>query len=221
MNRTPHLFCVQQKREQVSRESKQRKRYMNPATHFLAGWLIANVDRLDRRDRALITLSSVIPDADGIGILAGIISQDPGKGFDLYARYHHILGHNVFFGLLLAAAGYALSNKKKFTPFLMLLGFHIHLLGDLLSGRGPEGTIWTISYLFPVLTDVQLSLSWQWELNAWPNVVITAGALLLTLYLSWRRGFSPVNIFSVKADGAVVAALRGRFPGWRERKERS
>jgi hypothetical protein len=87
------------------------------------------------------------------------------------------------------------------------------MLGDLLSGRSPDGTIWTISYLFPVLTDVQLSWSGLWELNAWPNVVITAAALLLTLYLAWRRGFSPVNIFSVHADRAVVATLRNRFPG--------
>jgi len=189
---------------------------MNPATHFLAGWLIANVDHLERRDRALVTLAGVIPDADGLVILSDIVSQDQGAVLNLYGRYHHVLAHNVFFGLLLAAAVYALSKKKGLTTFLVLLSFHIHLLGDILSGRGPDGTIWTISYLFPVLTDVQFSWSGQWELNAWPNVVITASALLLTLYLSWRRGFSPVNIFSVKADEAVVAALRSRFPGQRE-----
>ena len=186
---------------------------MNPATHFLAGWLIANVDHLERRDRALVTLAAVIPDADGLGILSDIASKDQGAGLVFYGQYHHVLAHNVFFGLLLAAAVYALSKKKGLTTFLVLLGFHIHLLGDLLSGRGPDGTIWTISYLFPVLTDVQLSWSGQWELNAWPNVVITAAALLLTLYLAWRRGFSPVNIFSVNADQAVVATLRNRFPG--------
>ena len=185
---------------------------MNPATHFLAGWLIANVDHLERRDRALVTLAAVIPDADGLGILSDIASKDQGTGLAFYGQYHHVLAHNVFFGLLLAAAGYALSKKKGLTTFLVLLGFHVHLLGDILSGRGPDGTIWTISYLFPVLTDVQLSWSGQWELNAWPNVVITAAALLLTLYLAWRRGLSPVNIFSVKADGAVVATLRSRFP---------
>lgn len=192
------------------------KLHMNPATHFLTGWLIANVDHLERRDRALVTLAGVIPDADGLGILTGIASQDQEVGLYLYGQYHHVLAHNVFFGLLLAATGYALSKKKGLTTFLVLLSFHIHLLGDILSGRGPDGTIWTISYLFPVLTDVKFSWSGQWELNAWPNVVITAAALLLTLYLAWRRGFSLVNIFSVKADEAVVAALRNRFPGQRK-----
>ena len=186
---------------------------MNPATHFLAGWLIANIDHLERRDRALVTLAAVIPDADGLGIISDVASKDQGSGLLLYGQYHHVLAHNVFFGLLLTAAVYALSKKRGLTTLLVLLSFHIHLLGDLLSGRGPDGTIWTISYLFPVLTDVQLSWSGQWELNAWPNVVITAATLLLTLYLAWLRGFSPVNIFSVKADRAVVAALRNRFPG--------
>jgi inner membrane protein len=193
---------------------------MNPATHFLAGWLIANVDHLARRDRALVTLAAVIPDADGLGILSDVASKDQGAGLVFYGQYHHVLAHNVFFGLLLAAAVYALSKKKGLTTFLVLLSFHIHLLGDLLSGRGPDGTIWTISYLFPFLTDAKFSWSGQWELNAWPNVVITAAALLLTLYLAWRRGFSPVNIFSVNADRAVVAALRNRFPGRHGEEER-
>jgi len=185
---------------------------MNPVTHFLAGWLIANVNHLERRDRALVTLAAIIPDVDGLGILSDIAVKDQGTDLAFYGQYHHVLAHNLFFGLLLAASGYFLSKKKGLTTFLVFLGFHIHLLGDLLSGRGPDGTIWTISYLFPVLTAVQFSWSGQWELNAWPNVVITAIALLLMLYLAWRRGYSPVNIFSVKADGAVVAALRSRFP---------
>lgn len=185
---------------------------MNPATHFLAGWLIANVDHLERRDRVLVTLASVIPDADGLGILSDIAIRNQETDLAFYGQYHHVLAHNLLFGLLLAAAGYALSKKKGLTTFLVLLGFHIHLLGDLLSGRGSDGTIWTISYMFPVFTHNPFSWSGQWELNAWPNVVITAFALLLTLYLAWRRGFSPVSLFSVKADQVVVDTLRNRFP---------
>jgi inner membrane protein len=167
---------------------------------------------LERRDRALVTLAAVIPDADGLGILTGIASQNQEAAIDLYMQYHHVLAHNIFFGLLLTAFVYTISKRKVLTTLLVLLSLHIHLLGDLLSGRGPDGAIWTISYLFPVLTDVQLSWSGQWELNAWPNVVITAAALLLTLYIAWRRGFSPVSIFSISADRAVVATLRNRFP---------
>jgi inner membrane protein len=185
---------------------------LNPVTHFMAGWLIANMDHLERRDQTLVTLAAVIPDADGLGILFDIASKDRGAGLIVYAQYHHVLAHNVFFGLLLATVVYAVSKKRGLTALLVLLNFHIHLLGDLLSGRGPDGTIWTISYLFPVLRDIPFSWSGQWELNAWPNVVVTAIALLLTFYLAWRRGYSPLSLFSVQADRAVVATLRNRFP---------
>ncbi len=186
---------------------------MNPATHFLAGWLIANVDHLERRDRTLVTLASVIPDVDGLGILSDIASKGHGVGLTAYGQYHHVLAHNVFFGLVLAIVAYAVSKKRGFTALLVLLSFHIHLLGDLLSGRGPDGTVWSIAYLFPVLREIQFSWSGQWELNTWPNVVLTATTLLLTFYMAWRRGYSPVSIFSVPADHAVVATIRSRFPG--------
>ena len=184
---------------------------MNPATHFLAGWLIANMDHLERRDRALVTLAGVVPDADGLGILADVASRDQG-GAVFYGQYHHILAHNLFFGLFLTAAAYALAKKKGLAALLVLFSFHVHLLGDLLSGRGPDGTVWTVSYLYPFLTNLQLFWFGQWELNAGPNVAVTAAFLVATFYLAWRRGFSPMSIFSVAADRAVVATLRNRFP---------
>ena len=184
---------------------------MNPVTHFLTGWLVANIDHLERRDRALVTLAAVIPDADGLGILTDVASKDPGLGFGLYGQYHHVLAHNVFFGLLLAVAGYTFSKKRILTTLLVILSFHIHLLEDLLSGRGPDGTIWSISYLFPVLPDIEFSWSGQWELNAWPNVAITAVLLLLIFYLAWKRGYSPVGIISSSADHVFVDTLRKRF----------
>jgi hypothetical protein len=42
--------------------------------------LIANGDHLERKDRTLVTLAGVIPDADGLGILTSIASQDQGAG---------------------------------------------------------------------------------------------------------------------------------------------
>ncbi|HZV01819.1 MAG TPA: hypothetical protein VFF73_34220, partial [Planctomycetota bacterium] len=51
----------------------------------------------------------------------------------------------------------------------------------------------------------------QWELNAWPNMVITAVLLLLALVLAWRRGFSPLEMLSSRADGLLVETLRKRF----------
>jgi predicted amidophosphoribosyltransferase len=48
-------------------------------------------------------------------------------------------------------------------------------------------------------------------LNAWPNVAITILLLLVTFWLAWQRGYSPVEMISKKADSAFVDALRRRL----------
>lgn len=45
---------------------------MSPVTHFLTGWVLANAADLNRRDRAVVTLAAVVPDADGLGVVAEI-----------------------------------------------------------------------------------------------------------------------------------------------------
>jgi predicted amidophosphoribosyltransferase len=49
-------------------------------------------------------------------------------------------------------------------------------------------------------------------LNAWPNIIITVVLLGITLWLAWRRGFSPLEMISSKWDQSFVEALRRRFP---------
>jgi hypothetical protein len=43
---------------------------MSPVTHLLSGWLLSNAVKLNRRDRLLTTAAAIIPDIDGIGIVA-------------------------------------------------------------------------------------------------------------------------------------------------------
>lgn len=42
---------------------------MSPVTHFLSGWVFANLVKLERRDRAIVSLACVAPDVDGLGII--------------------------------------------------------------------------------------------------------------------------------------------------------
>jgi hypothetical protein len=88
----------------------------------------------------------------------------------------------------------------------------LHLLGDLVGARGPDGDQWPIPYLLPFSNHLQLIWAGQWALNAWQNMTLTAALLLLTWVLAWKRGFSPLEMFSTKADRAFVGALRRRFP---------
>src|SRR6185436_5291484 len=103
-------------------------------------------------------------------------------------------------------------KDKRKTTLLVLLSFHLHLVADLMGARGPDGDQWPIPYLLPFSNRWQWTWSGQWALNAWPNFVLTALLLTLALWLAWKRGYSPLELFSAKADGALVRAIRNRFP---------
>jgi inner membrane protein len=184
---------------------------MSPVTHFFSGWVLANCARLDRKDRALVTLACVIPDIDGLGIIPELLTRNSAHPLLWFSRYHHSL-HTLAFALVVTALAFAWATRKWTTGLLALLSFHLHLLEDVLGSRGPDGDQWPIPYLAPFSSAVPLTWSGQWGLNAWPNVVLTIILLLITLWLAWRRGFSPLEMISARADAAFVRTLRQRFP---------
>ena len=184
---------------------------MNPVTHLFIGWLVANTAPLGRKDRAIVTLASVIPDVDGLGIIADVITRSASEPLHWWSRFHHTLGHNLAFGLVVMGAAWCLASRRYVIAGLAFASFHLHLLGDLLGSRGPGSHQWTIPYLVPFSDTPQIVWQGQWALNAWPNIAITLVLLALTFYLAWRRGCSPVGLASPRADRAVVATLRARF----------
>ena len=187
---------------------------MSPITHFLIGWTVANaVPSLNKRERAMVTWASVVPDLDGLGIFAERLTQNARHPLTWWSDYHHVLGHNVGFAVLAAALAAVFAKHKIETAVLVLVSFHLHLLGDLAGGRGPDGEQWPIPYLLPFSRQMQLTWAGQWALNAWPNLVITALLIGIAVVLARRRGFSPLEMFSAKADAAAVGALRSRFGG--------
>jgi hypothetical protein len=129
-----------------------------------------------------------------------------------WSDYHHVLGHNLGFCLLVTLSGFLLARQRWKTAALVLVSFHLHLLCDLIGARGPDGEQWPIPYLLPFSNHLQLVWQGQWALNAWPNMVITAIAVAMTLYLAWKRGYSPVELFSAQADARIVETLRRRVP---------
>lgn len=185
---------------------------MSPVTHFLTGWVVANcAPSLSRKERALVTLAGVVPDVDGLGAIAELLTRNSPHPLAWFSLYHHQL-HNLAFALMVAAVSFLLAKNRWLTGFLALLSFHLHLIEDLAGSRGPEGYQWPIPYLWPFSQAGQLTWGGQWALNAWPNFVITLCLLLATLYLAWSRGHSPLEMLSARADAAFVTTLRRRFP---------
>lgn len=184
---------------------------MSPVTHLLISWSIANSFRINRRERALVTLAGVASDFDGAGIILDVFRGSSDHSFQLYNKFHHVLGHNIGFGLLLIIITLFLSKRILLPGVLVFITFHLHLICDLIGSKGPGGYQWPIPYLLPFSDSWQLVWEYQWELNAWPNFVVTIFALILTLFFSWKKGLSPLEIVSLKANNVFVNTLRKRF----------
>lgn len=184
---------------------------MNPVSHLLTGWVVANTADLTARDRALVTLAGVLPDIDGLGFVAEILTEHTTSPLVWYSKYHHVLCHNLGFGLALAATAALFGVRRWLTASLSLVAFHLHLLGDLIGSRGPDNYQWPIPYLLPFSDKWKLIWAGQWELNAWPNILLTAFLLSMTIYFTWKKGRSPLELISKRADTAFVTVLRRRF----------
>jgi len=184
---------------------------MSPFTHALVGWTVANAAALSRRDRTIVMVAGVISDIDGLGGLIDLATRHTANPTHWYDQFHHMLGHNLSFALVVTALAFALAHRRPLVAALALLSFHLHLLGDLVGSQGPDGYQWPIPYLVPWSTAWQLTWQGQWALNAWPNFLITGVLLITMFYLAWQRGYSPIEIISRQADTAFIATLRARF----------
>jgi inner membrane protein len=184
---------------------------MSPVTHFLTGWLLANATALNRRERACVTVSAIIPDIDGIGIIPELMSRGTSHPVYWFTQYHHAL-HSLLFALVVGIGTYFAAGRRWLVAGLAVLAFHIHLLEDVVGSRGPDGFDWPIPYFFPFSTRGAWSWRGQWALNAWQNVVLTCVLLAGTFWLARLRGYSPLGLLSERVDGGFVKALRDRFP---------
>ncbi|MHB8875217.1 MAG: metal-dependent hydrolase [Myxococcaceae bacterium] len=169
---------------------------MNPIIHGELSWLLAQ--KLEaRRDRLLVMAAGLAPDLDGLTLLAGE---------DAYGRWHHLLSHGFVAALGVTGACALFARRRLTVALLALAAFHLHLVCDLAgSGAG-----WPLYYLYP-FSERAIGWSGGWELASWQNTTIGLAITLACLgcALKFRRTF--VEVFSVRADARVVAALRARF----------
>jgi hypothetical protein len=186
---------------------------MNPITHVLTGWCLAEaVPWLSRREKALVTLAAVAPDLDGLGVIAELATERTARPLFWWTEYHHVLGHNLLFACIATiAAALVARTSRVLTAALVFLAIHLHILGDLAGSRGPDEYQWPIPYFYPFSDTPQLTWSGQWYLNAWPNIALTAALIAATIVLAWRRGYSIVGMVSRRGDAVFVEMLRTRF----------
>lgn len=183
---------------------------MSPGAHLLASWFVATRAGLPVRERRLVTLAGTLPDLDGLGVVADVLTHGRTAW---YETYHHQLGHTLLAGLLLATACGWLARIRRRPVALLALGtFHLHLLFDLVGSRGPDGYRWPIPYLAPFTQSGQWSWQGQWLLNGWQNLLILALLLGWAFAYAARHRHSFIEVVSTRLDRAIFQAVAARWP---------
>jgi inner membrane protein len=194
---------------------------VSPETHLLASWIIAAKTTDNARDCRLVTLAGILPDADGLGLLADLANWClAGKQTHFYGHYHHYLLHGGAGGILIAALLACFARRHWRVALLALFVFHLHLLCDFVGSRGPSPEdLWPIFYLGPFDKDPMWVWKGQWRLDSWINRYLTVVLFFWALWLPVRLGHSVVGVFSRRADEVVVGVLRKWHAAWMRSKE--
>jgi hypothetical protein len=169
---------------------------MHVQTHILSGWCVGNlVPRFGARERALCMVAAAMADLDGLGI---VVSQE------WYWDYHHVLGHNLLYGVVLCAVLAVFSRRgARGLGFVLYLGlYHLHLVMDY-YGSGPG---WGIAYLWPFS-------QWQWRngdawgFQSWQNLTAAAGMVAWAVLIANRRGRTPLEAVMPNLDAQLARRL--------------
>ena len=181
---------------------------MSPSTHLLLSWLVAANIGKNRHERMLLTVSGVAADFDGAGLLIDIAAPIFGQHTNFWFAYHH-RGHSIWGALLVCAAvGIAAKTNKLKLAFTAIFLFHLHILCDLIGSKGPDGYQWPIAYFYPVYPDLLLTVSWQWVLNSWQNILFSILLIFFVVKKSLAINTSPFEIVSIKLDQTFIKMIK-------------
>lgn len=198
---------------------------MELVVHFVGSWLVASAVADNPRDRGLITLAGILPDADGLGIVADFArSMITGKenNFQYYQQYHHILLHGWPGAIVVSLLLMCFARKKLSTLIWCLVAFHLHLLCDLIGSRGPDiGDLWPICYSEPLFRHPIWFWKHQWKLDGWQNQGIFFVLFIASLWVAVKKGHSFLEVISRRMDEVFVDFLQMWYHAiWRTKSRR-
>ena len=172
---------------------------MQVPTHIMSGWCAANlVGNLTPRQRSFCMIAASIADLDGLSILGGQ---------EAYWRYHHLLCHNLMFGLLTSGIPVWFSSGGFRVFILYLTLFHLHLWMDFF-GSGPG---WEIYYFWPLSKWFPSNLKYAWNFYSWQNLSIAGGLLICTILIAIFQRRTPLEAAMPELDRQLVDWLRRPF----------
>ncbi len=163
---------------------------MHIQTHVLSGWCIGNLFKLDSRERLFCMLAASLPDLDGLSIIGG---------WECYQIWHHVIGHNLLFCVLLSFI-LALFSSSKLKTLLIYFGLtQIHMVMDYFgSGEG-----WMIYYFWPFDNTGYLT-NYCWPLYSWQNLLAGALMVVFTIGIIYWKKRTPLEFIMPKLDKQLV-----------------
>ena len=185
---------------------------MEPVVHLIGSWLVASATTNNPRDRKLVTLAGVLPDADGLGIIPDVVgSWISGKEctYYYYQQYHHLLFHGWPAAIVVSILFALYAQQRRRVLLLCLATFHLHLLCDLVGSRGPDpGDLWPICYSEPLFRHPIWFWKHQWKLDGWQNQTIFFLIFGASLLVAVKKGYSFFEIFGSRLDSVFVKVLQ-------------
>ena len=139
---------------------------MHVVTHLLVGWAVAEHTVKERRDKALVAWASVVPDLDGLGLLADWAGGAFGATGGYYEQFHRVLLHGLPGAIACATLFACFARQKVLVALWAFVTYHLHLLGDVLGSRGGGANdFWPVWYLSPLSDAMTFEWSGQWPLT--------------------------------------------------------
>ena len=170
---------------------------MHVQTHIMSGWCVGNLFALNPRERLFCMFASAFADLDGLTLAFG---------WDAYRDYHHVLGHNLPFAILLTTALTIFSTHRLKAATIYFSLFHLHLGLDYF-GSGP---LWKIYYLWP-FSNWSVMYRGAWEFFSWQNISTAIAFLAWTIWIAVRHGRTPLEAIMPGLDRQLVDWLRAKL----------
>ncbi len=156
----------------------------------MSGWCVGNLFKLNKRERFFCMIVASVPDIDGLSILGG---------WGFYQDWHHVIGHNILFCVILAGV-FAYFSQHRIKSFFIYLGlFGLHMAMDLFG----SGVGWYLYFYWPFSME-KFYTNLCWEFFSWQNQV--AGGLLLawTIAIIYCQRRTPLEYIMPKLDRRLV-----------------
>jgi membrane-bound metal-dependent hydrolase YbcI (DUF457 family) len=165
--------------------------------HAQVGWFLARACRLERRDRRLVAIASMLPDIDAIGILGG---------YRLYFTTHHVWLHNVFAATAFALGAACLARRRVATALLAFAGVALHVVSD---GFG----LLALTPLWPASSWVFWPNDDRYWVAAIGEILVPALLIAAQVALARREGISVLEVLPRRWEDWLRARWRERFGG--------